>query len=116
MSDLRSTLERGVGSATPPPDGFERMLRRRDRKQRNQRVTAGVVGIAVFVAAVWIVTTGGPFDRTLTPATTEPTGPTGPPHPTGVGLLGLPPEGATASTPERGELVLGVGFGHTGGD
>ena len=57
-------LERGVGGATPPPDGFERMLRRRDRKRRNQRIAAGVVGIAVFVAAVWIVTTRGSFNRT----------------------------------------------------
>src|SRR4029453_8522622 len=43
MSDLRAILERGVGGATPPPDGFERMLRRRDRKRRNQRIAAGVV-------------------------------------------------------------------------
>jgi hypothetical protein len=26
MSDLRTILERGVGGATPPPDGFDRML------------------------------------------------------------------------------------------
>jgi hypothetical protein len=68
MSDLRTILERGVGGATPPRDGFERMLHRRDRKRRNQRIVAGVVGIAVFVAAVWIVTTAGSFDRTTTPA------------------------------------------------
>jgi WD40 repeat protein len=68
MSDVRTTLERGVGGATPPPDGFERMLRRRDRKRRNQRISAGVVGIAVFVAAVWVVTTGGSFNRTQQPA------------------------------------------------
>ena len=78
MSDLRTILEVGVGSATPPPDGFERMLRRRDRKRRNQRIAAGVVGIAVFVAAVWIVATGGPIDRSSTPAVNGPT-PTKPP-------------------------------------
>jgi hypothetical protein len=118
MSDVRTMLKRGVGGATPPPDGFERMLRRRDRKRRNQRITAGVVGIAVFVAAIWIIATGGPFDRTLTPGgSPEPSGPTGlPPHPVGVGLMGFPPEGATPSTPEHGELVVGIGFGHTAGD
>ena len=119
MSDLRTIMERGVGGATPPPDGFERMLRRRDRKQRNQRITAGAIGIAVFVAAIWIVMTGGPFDRAQTPASTgptEPTRPAGPPHPIGVGLLGLPPGGATPSAPEHGELVLGFAFGHTSGD
>jgi hypothetical protein len=117
MSDVRTMLELGVGGATPPPDGFERMLRRRDRKRRNQRITAGAVGIAVFVAAIWIIATGGPFDRAITPGgSPEPTGPTVPPHPVGVGLLGFPPEGAPPSTPERGELVLGFTFGHTGGD
>src|SRR3989337_456765 len=110
MSDLRSTLERGVGSATPPPDGFERMLRRRDRKQPNQRITAGLVGIAVFVAAVWIVTTGGPVDRALTPGgggtATGPTA-TGPTiAPEAASIVGLPAPGAAPSTPEHGQLVL----------
>ena len=68
MSDLRTILERGVGGATPPPDGFERMLRRRDRKRRNQRIAAGLVGIAVFVAALGVVTTGFPFDQSQKPA------------------------------------------------
>jgi Tol biopolymer transport system component len=44
------------------------VLRRRGRKRRNQRIAAGVVGIAVFVLAVWIVTTGGSLDRSETPA------------------------------------------------
>jgi hypothetical protein len=99
-----------------PEPSFERFVRRRDRKRRNQRIAAGAVGIAVFVAAVWILTTGGPSDRTGIPAATGPTGAMGPPHPAGVGLLGLPPRGATPSSPERGELVLGIGFGHTEGD
>jgi Tol biopolymer transport system component len=77
MNDLRAILERGVGGATPPPDGFERMLRRRDRKRRNQRIAAGVVGIAVFVAAVWAVTNVGSFNNTPQPAV-QPT-PTPPP-------------------------------------
>jgi Tol biopolymer transport system component len=87
MSDVRTILERGVGGAAPAPDGFERMLRRRDRKRRNQRIAAGVVGIAVFLAAVWIVTGAGTTDRTQTtvvpgggvtgPAETGPTEDTG---------------------------------------
>jgi hypothetical protein len=119
MSDVRTILERGVGGATPPPDGFGRMLRRRDRKRRNQRIGAGVVGIAVFVAAIWVVMTGGPFDRSQTPASTGSTvtGPTvAPGYPGPVGLQGLPPEGATPSTPITGEIVLNFGFGHTDGD
>lgn len=115
MNDVRTILERGVGGATPPPDGFERMLRRRDRKRRDQRIAAGVVGIAVFIAAIWIVTSGGPFERSQTPAATGST--TVAPDYTGpVGLQGLPADGATPSTPVRGELVLSMGFGHTDGD
>jgi hypothetical protein len=47
----------------PPPDAFERLRHRRDRKRRNRRITAGVVGIAVFVAAVWIVRDVALLDR-----------------------------------------------------
>jgi Tol biopolymer transport system component len=50
--------------------------RRRDRTRRNKRIAAGVVGIAVFVAAIWIVTSGVWFDRRRTPAVPgEATGP-----------------------------------------
>lgn len=122
MSELRSTLHRGVGGATPPPDGLERMLRRGERKRRNQRITAGVVGLAVFVAAVWFVTTGGPLDRAVTPGGAGTvTGPIDteaslPPGAAGAGLIDIPPEGATPSTPASGELVLSFFFGHTMGD
>jgi hypothetical protein len=116
MSDLRSTLERGVGGATPPPDGFERMLRRGDRRRRNQRVAAGLVGIAVFVAAIWIVTSGEPAGRGRTPGSSGLTGPTVPGAAGPMGLIGLAPQGATPSTPRRGELVLNLLFGHTMGD
>jgi hypothetical protein len=52
----------------PSPKGF---LRRRVRKRSNQRIAAGVVGIAVFVAA-WIAAAGGPFDRIQLPAARGP--------------------------------------------
>jgi hypothetical protein len=68
VTEYRSVLER-AGSNAPPPDlQLERVLRRRDRKRRNQRIAAGVVGIAVFVAAVWIVTGVGSLDRSQAPA------------------------------------------------
>jgi hypothetical protein len=68
MSDPRSLLERESQRFIQQDGAFERLRRRRDRKRRNQRIAAGVVGIAVFVAAVWIVTSGGPSDRTQRPA------------------------------------------------
>jgi hypothetical protein len=124
MSDLKALLERAeraVSVMPLPPDGLDGLQRRRDRKRRNQRIAAGVVGIAVFVAAVWIVTSGLPLDRSAKsvapagevngPTTTGPTatGPTatGTPNPFAVDndVVGLPPEGATLSKPARGELV-----------
>lgn len=116
MGDLKSVLERGLRSFEPSDDAFERTLRRFDRKRRNQRITAGVVGMAVFVVAVWIVTTVGPFDRarTAVPGGGE-TGPVVAPYGPGkVGLVGLAPEGATPSLPSRGELVLDATFMHAG--
>jgi WD40 repeat protein len=66
MNETRDLLERVGERFNFPDDMFERLGRRRDRKRRNQRIAAGVVGIAVFVAAVWIVTSGGVFDRSET--------------------------------------------------
>jgi hypothetical protein len=99
MNETRDLLERVGERFAFPDEAFERMLRRRDRKRRNQRIAAGVVGIAVFLAAVWIVTTGGPFDRSqpAVPAPDE-----------RVGFIGLAPVGSTPSTPQRGELVLSL--------
>jgi hypothetical protein len=68
MTDYRNVLERDLARVGPAPFGFDDVARRRDRKRRNQRIAAGVVGIVVFVVAVWIVTTGGSFDRTQRPA------------------------------------------------
>jgi hypothetical protein len=80
--DEREIVRRAVEALDPPEPAYERLRHRRDRKRRNQRITAGVVGIAVFVAAVWIVTSGLSLDRSETPAATGPaeTGPveTGP--------------------------------------
>jgi hypothetical protein len=78
MIDERQVFGRVMRGFAPPDDSFERLVNRRDRKRRNKRIAAGVVGIAVFVAAVWIVTSGLPFDRTEMPAVPGPaeTGPT----------------------------------------
>ena len=109
MSDLRTIMERGVGGATPPPDGFERMLRRRDRKRRKQRITAGVVGITIFLAAIGLVASS-PSGRSWTPGGAGGSQPSGPPEPTiaaeAGGIVGLPIPAATPSTPEHGRLIL----------
>jgi hypothetical protein len=83
--EYRSVLERAGSNFAPLDLELDSILRRRDRKRRNQRIAAGVVGIAVFVAAVWIVTSGLSLDRSeksVAPAG-EVTGPaeTAPPPP-----------------------------------
>jgi hypothetical protein len=107
MSETRPLVERAMERVELRPFTLDRFHDRRDRKRRNQRIAAGVVGIAVFVAAVWVVTSN-PFDRTSSPA--EPTPPT-----ERVGFIGLPPKGAPPSTPEHGELVLSLHGGTTAG-
>jgi hypothetical protein len=49
--ETNELLRRGVGDFEPMPDAFERVLVRHHRKRRNQRVAAGVLGIAVFALA-----------------------------------------------------------------
>lgn len=114
MNETRELLERVGNRFAFPEQAYERLARRRDRKQRNRRLAAGVVGIAIFVAAIWIVTSGGISDRGLTPAGTGPS--VGPIVGAPIGVVGLPPEGATPSVPARGELVVGFLFGHSAGD
>ena len=53
MSETRELLRPAVEGFEPMPDAFERVLDRRDRKQRNRRVAAGVVGIAIFALAAF---------------------------------------------------------------
>ena len=66
MTEYTKLIER-LGERYGAPDlSTDQLLNRRDRKRQNQRITAGVVGIAVFVAAIWIVTSGGVFDRSET--------------------------------------------------
>ena len=56
MSDTRELLRPGVDGFEPTPDAFERVLARRDRKRRHQRIAAGFVGAAVFaLVALWFL-------------------------------------------------------------
>jgi hypothetical protein len=105
MDDLRTLVRDEMARAGSPSYSFNDLDRRRDRERRNKRIVAGVVGIAVFVAAVWIVTPVGSLDRTETPAVPGPaeTGPaeTGPaetgPAETGPAETAPPPGLGTCS-------------------
>jgi hypothetical protein len=66
MPEIRPLLERMMERVELRPFTLEGFHDRRDRKRRDQRIAAGVVGIAVFVAAIWIVTSVGSLDRSET--------------------------------------------------
>jgi hypothetical protein len=68
MIDERDLLERALGHFEPESGLIDRIYGRRDRRRRVQRIAAGAVGIAVFVAAIWIVTSGGSLVGTQRPA------------------------------------------------
>ena len=73
MSDTKQLLERARRQFPPPGDVFGNLERRRERKRRNQRIVAGVVGIGLFAAFVIAgdlirSSSGvGPADQTPTP-------------------------------------------------
>jgi hypothetical protein len=78
MIDERERYERAFRQFQMTEPAWEILVDRRNRKRRNQRIAAGVVGIAVFVATLGVVTTGFPFDQSQTPVGSGPTetGPT----------------------------------------
>ena len=101
MNDTKELLQRARNQFPPPEGVMESLVRRRDRKRRNQRIAAGVIGLVVSM----LVTAGliralesgrVPADRPIQPS----------PSTERVGFVGLPPEGAQPSTPPSGGLVI----------
>lgn len=114
-TDRFEALDRLAPLFEAPEPTFDGFLRRRHRKRRNRRITAGVAGVAVVVALVWTVSPGVTSDRVGTaddPASTtvppDVASTTVPADAERVGFVGLPPEGATPSAPESGELVASL--------
>jgi Tol biopolymer transport system component len=95
MIEERERYERAFQQFQMTEPAWEILVDRRDRRRRNQRIAAGVVGIAVFVAAVWIVTTGGPFNRMQQPAI----------QPTPTPPAGIAPETAYLIDLNTGEMT-----------
>ena len=52
MIEYRDVLERQLDLLAPPRITIDRLTRRRDRKRRNQRITAGIVAVAISVLAI----------------------------------------------------------------
>jgi hypothetical protein len=130
MTEYRTILERDLERITRPAGfTFDDLERRRGRKRRNQRIAAGVVGIAVFVGAVWTVTSEALLDRSETSVVPGGAGMTATTGPTATGPAatgstaaadavwngyGLPPGGLAPSTPVDGEVVARFAKMHVG--
>lgn len=52
MSEIRSTLDQVQRRVSMPEPAMERLLRRRERKKRNERIAAAAMGLAVAAAGV----------------------------------------------------------------
>ena len=54
MADTKQLLERAKWAFDPPTDVMDALVTRRDRKQRDRRVRAGVLGLAIAIAVGWL--------------------------------------------------------------
>jgi Tol biopolymer transport system component len=52
MTEYRDVLERQLDLLNPARIPMDRLRRRRDRKRRNQRITAGIVAVAISLVAI----------------------------------------------------------------
>lgn len=88
MTDYRPILERARNAFAAPDMPIERVLRRRDRRRRNQRIAAGAVGIAIAIAIVVGSVVAAMIHSDLRPAEPTPTSSMGPtPSPVSPALL-----------------------------
>jgi hypothetical protein len=63
MTEYRDVLERIADRATMPEPAMERLVRRRARRQRNRRIAAGAVGVAITIVLLAVLGTGGALNR-----------------------------------------------------
>jgi hypothetical protein len=54
MNDLKPRLERMRATLAPPDEAFQRLVERRSRRRRNQRVGTAVVALAVAAAGIGV--------------------------------------------------------------
>jgi Tol biopolymer transport system component len=52
MDEYRDTLERELDRLSPPKIHLDQLARRRDRKRRDERIRAGLVGLAIAIVIV----------------------------------------------------------------
>ncbi|MGH2578209.1 MAG: hypothetical protein ACRDG9_10765, partial [Actinomycetota bacterium] len=55
MRSYKDDLERARRALRPPENAYERLLERRDRKRRNNRIAAGVLGLVIASSGLFAV-------------------------------------------------------------
>jgi hypothetical protein len=108
MPNVRELLERESTKVALEPGDFERLLRRRDRKERNRRFRAGTLAAAVFVVAASFFlreyrSQPTPADRPVRPLPIEDAEG---PSPIEGSEFPMFPESARPSTPRTGAEVV----------
>lgn len=68
MTDYRSVLEHDLRLAGPAGFSLDDLARRRNRKQRNQRLGTAALALILAAAAISVVVRAFPFDRAPRPA------------------------------------------------
>ena len=94
MPNVADLLSRESETVDLEPGNFDRLLRRRDRKRRNQRIGAGALAVVVSLFAMAVLLSAYRSERLPADRSIEPS-----PSTERVGFVGLPPEGARASSP-----------------
>jgi len=94
MPKIADVLERESRTVDLEQGDFERLLARRDRRRRNRRIRAGIVGVIVALA------TGMLLARSLTSASV----PANQPKPLGAGEVLTVAGGLVAQDPDSGEV------------
>src|SRR5262245_9764189 len=117
MPRIADALERESRTVDLEQGDFERLLGRRERKQRNRRIRAGVVGVIVALATAAFLVRTIHMERT----------PAGPPKPVGAGevltgyrdLLAQDPDSGSVrkivdftGLPERAGSITGAAWSH----
>lgn len=82
MINERERYERAFQQFEMPEPAWDRLNRRRDRKRRDQRIRAGILGLAIAIAVGWLSVNA---IRSMPPVPTDDPTPT--PAPVGLGAL-----------------------------
>jgi Tol biopolymer transport system component len=111
MIDERERYERAFQQFEMPEPAWDRLNRRRDRKRRDQRIRAGILGLAIAIAVGWLSVNA---IRSMPPVPTDDPTPT--PAPVGLGALAYALDGDIYVADWDGSNAVRIADGRPGED